>query len=297
MTHLKWLSGLALAVAIMAFYTSNRSEIIPRDPLLAPGEPPRVIAHRGGRGLWPENTLFAFQHAVDLGVDALELDVRSSADGELVILHDERVDRTTNGEGRVQDLSWAELRELDAGYNWTTNAGETYPYRDREIRIPSLKEVLSEFRKVPMSIEIKQESPSITAPFCAALRSAGHGPKVLVSSFKSDLVKAFRATCPEVATSATAGEATLFWALEQLFLSSLYTPPCGSFQVPERMGRLRVVDLGFLETVHARGLSVHVWTVNDSADMERLVALGVDGIITDYPDRLLDALGRLELNE
>ena len=296
-TQLKGVLGLALAVTVMALYLSNRSKNFPPDPLLLAGEHPAVIAHRGGRGLWPENTVFAFQHAVNLGVDALELDVRSSADGELVILHDERVDRTTNGQGRVQDLSWAELRELDAGYNWTTDAGETYPYRDREIRIPSLKEVLSEFREVPMSIEIKQKRPSITAPFCAALRSAGHGPKVLVSSFKSDLVKAFRAACPEVATSATGGEAILFWALEQLFLSALYTPPCGSFQVPERSAKLRVVDPGFLAAAHARGLSAHVWTVNDLGDMERLAALGVDGIITDYPDRLLGALGRLELNE
>ena len=281
----------------MAFYLSNRSTNLPEDPLLLPGESPTVIAHRGGRGLWPENTVFAFQHAVGLGVDALELDVRSSADGELVILHDERVDRTTNGQGRVQDLSWAELKELDAGYKWTTDAGETYPYRDREIRIPRLKEVLTQFREVPMSIEIKQESPSIVAPFCAALRNAGHGPKVLASSFKSDLVKAFRTTCPEVATSATAGEATLFWALEQLFLSSFYAPPCGSFQVPERWAKLRVVDAGFLAAAHARGLTAHVWTVNDLADLERLVALGVDGIITDYPDRLLRFLGRLELHE
>ena len=258
---------------------------------------PAVIAHRGGRGLWPENTIFAFQRAVDLGVDALELDVRSSADGELVILHDKFVDRTTNGRGRVQDLSWAELRELDAGHNWTTDAGETYPYRHREIRIPTLAAVLREFRGTPMSIEIKQERPSIAAAVCRALRTAGSGSKVLVSSFKSATVKAFRAACPEVATSATGGEATLFWALEQLFLSALYAPPCGSFQVPERSATLRVIDPGFMAAVHARGLSAHVWTVNDPADMKRLVALGVDGIITDYPDRLLRLRGRLEPNE
>lgn len=281
----------------MAIYLSNRSQNVPRDPLLLPAKPPVIIAHRGGRGLWPENTIFAFQRAVDMGVDALELDVRSSADGELVVLHDERVDRTTDGHGRVQDLSWAEIQDLDAGYNWTADAGESYPYRQRNIRIPRLKEVLREFRGVPMSIEIKQENPPIVASFCAELRSAGFGPKVLVSSFKSDLVKAFRTACPEMATSATAAEATLFWALEQLFLSRLYAPPCGSFQVPERSATLRVVDRGFLAAVHALGLSVHVWTVNDPAAMKRLVGLGVDGIITDYPDRLLRFRGRSELNE
>jgi glycerophosphoryl diester phosphodiesterase len=281
----------------MAIYLTSRSKNVPSDPLLLPARTPVVIAHRGGRGLWPENTIFAFRRAVEMGVDALELDVRGSADGELVVLHDERVDRTTNGKGRVQDLSWAELKSLDAGHHWTADAGGTYPYRQRNIRIPRLQEVLQEFSGVPMSIEIKQESPPILAPFCAALRSAGLGPRVLVSSFKSDLVKAFRAACPEMATSATAGEATLFWALEQVFSSRLYSPPCGSFQVPEQTGKFRVVDRGFVAAAHAQGLSVHVWTVNDLAAMQRLVALGVDGIITDYPDRLSRSLRRLELNE
>lgn len=95
-----------------------------------------VLAHRGGGGLWPESTLYAFEHAVELGVDVLEMDVQSTKDGELVVIHDDTVDRTTNGKGRVQDLTLTEIKALDAGYTWTTDNGQSYPFRGQGPRVP-----------------------------------------------------------------------------------------------------------------------------------------------------------------
>ena len=285
-TRLRWIVWLAVGGAIAAIFLS-RTDTPPLDPWMQSADKPAVIAHRGGWGLWPENTIYAFQGATEMGVDVLDFDVRATADGVLVVLHDERVDRTTNGEGSVQDLTWAELQELDAGYRWTVDNDQTYPYRGKGISIPTLQAVLEQFEGWSMGIELKQDEPPILVPTCTALRNAGQTPHVLVSSFSGDLIKAFREICPEVATSVTAGEATIFWALEQVFLSGLYRPPCNSFQVPETMGPLRVVDRGFVDAAHDQGLYVHVWTVSKTEEMERLIGLGVDGILTPYPDRAL----------
>ncbi len=251
-----------------------------------------VIAHQGGEQLRPSNTLPAFEHAVALGADVLEMDVHATQDGVLVLMHDDTVDRTTDGSGAIQAMTLAEIKALDAGHYWTDDDGQTYPYRGQGITVPTLEEVFQAFPDMLMNIEIKQASPSIVEPFCELIHQYDMAEQVLIPTFHPDTMNEFRDKCPGVATSMTEPEIRTFFGLNLAYLSSLFSPPGQAFQVPEYSGDLHVVNGRFIQGAHARNVAVHVWTVNDPADMARLIELGVDGIITDRPDLLLEVLGR-----
>lgn len=249
-----------------------------------------VMAHRGGRGLAPENTMVAFRQAVALDVDVLELDIRSTADGVLVVIHDETVERTTNGCGPVHSYTLSQLQQLDAGYRWTADNGRTYPFRGQGITIPTLAELFAAFPAMRMNVDIKQESPPIVAPFARLLVDCGMVDHVLAGSFSALTITRYRRQLLQAVTAAGPTETRLFYLLQKLHLSHLYRPGAQAFQIPERHGRWQIGP-GFVRAAHARHLEVHIWTVNEVVDMRRLLGWGVDGIITDYPDRLLDELG------
>lgn len=252
-----------------------------------------VIAHQGGDGLWPSNTLYAFEAAAALGADLLEMDIHASADGELVVIHDDTVDRTTDGSGAVAELTLAQLKALDAGYRWSPERhGQSFPYRGLGIAIPTLDEILAAFPDTPMVIEIKPDSEAVAARLCDTLRAAGRSELVMVGSFHPGALTQFRGFCPEVATSASPPEARNAFIATFARLGAVYTPPIEALQVPEYQGNLHVVTERFVRGAHASGIDVHVWTVNERSDMRRLIDLGVDGIITDRPDRVLLELGR-----
>jgi len=251
---------------------------------------PLVVAHRGGAGLWPENTMYGFERAVDLGVDVLETEIHSTADNILVLMHDSTVDRTTNGSGPISALTLEELKTLDAGYNWTSDGGQTFPFRGSGITVPTLGELFTALPDMRINIDIKQEKPSLVASLCKTIRTFDRVERVMVASFSSKVLKAFRRGCPEVTTSAGTGEVALFFVMNLVFLGALYRPACQAFQVPEYSGGLRVLTKRFVNTAHRLNLAVHAWTINETTDMQRLLALGVDGIITDYPDRLISLL-------
>lgn len=260
-----------------------------------------VIAHQGGDFLWPSNTLYAFQKADELGVDILELDIHASKDGELVVIHDETLERTTTGQGWVKDHSFAELKAFDAGYHWSPERkGENFPYRGQGITIPSLREIFEAFPDKHISIEIKQESPSIVEGLCELIRMHNMQTQVLVNSFHVKSLEQFRLLCPEVATATSAKEVRNFFILNTLFLGQLYTPPAEAFQIPEMRGKLKILSPRFIANAKRKNLNLQIWTVNETADMSRLIQMGAEGIITDRPDRLKRVLGqeaRLELPE
>ena len=156
-----------------------------------------VIAHRGGAGLWPENTLFALQEAEKLGADLSEIDINMSRDGVLVAIHDASVERTTNAKGLVQDLTLSELKSLDAGYHWTNDGGRTYPFRERGITIPSLNEIFSAFPRQAISLEIKQNDPPIVATLRETINRYAKTKQVLISAFNARTMKVFRRLCPK----------------------------------------------------------------------------------------------------
>ena len=251
---------------------------------------PLVMAHRGGGGLWPENTLYAFERATEIGADVIETEIQSTADDNLVFIHDETIDRTTNGTGSVNSFTLRELKKLDAGYHWTADGGRTFPFRGKGITLPTLEEVFTALPSTRINIDLKQISPPLASKLCGLLHSFDRVEKVMVASFGTKALRNFRQVCSGVATSASQREVTLFFLMNLIFLGAAYGPPCHALQIPEYSSGMHVLTKRFLRTAHSHNLKVHVWTVNEVEDMKRLLNLGVDGIITDYPDRLISVL-------
>jgi glycerophosphoryl diester phosphodiesterase len=256
-------------------------------PNAIPAEPdPKVLvmAHRGGLGLWPENTLYGYRQALNEGSDVIEIDVWRTSDGVVVVNHDSTVDRTTGGTGPVASFTLEDLQKLDAGYRWSIDG--TYPYRGQGHRIPTLDEVLTEFPDTRLNIDLKENSDELMERVCNLIEKHGATDRLMIASFHQDLLCRFRERCPDIATSAGSREIMRFVILSRLRLSFLHDPPFDAFQVPIKAGPLRIVTRSFVETAHRLGVEVHAWTVNTEAEMRHLIGLGVDGIITDYPDKL-----------
>ena len=265
--------------------------IVEAPPAVAGARRPLVMAHRGGAGLWPENTMRAFAEAVALGADVLEMDLHGTADGALVVIHDATVERTTNGAGRVASLALAELKRLDAGFRWTNDGGRTYPFRNSGVTVPTLGEVLDAFPRTRLNIDIKQAQPSLVKSVCRVLAESGAAGRVTVASFSSQTLAEFRRECPAVSTSAGTDEVLVLLADLQAGRGfAAGKPPFRVVQVPETLGGRGWLTKELVAAAHHAGVEVHVWTINDEAAMRRMLALGVDGIITDYPDKLIALL-------
>ncbi len=251
---------------------------------------PMVIAHRGGSALRPGNTLAAFEHALALGVDVLEMDIRISADGVPMVIHDPTVDRTTNGRGAVDALTLAELKTLDAGYHWPFDGKPRY--RGQGLRIPTLEEVIAEFPRARLNVELKDTGGRAGERVCAGVVAGQATDRVLVASFNDDTLADFRRACPSAATAATQREVFWFYLHQWLRLERLYDPLAQALQLPPEVRGISLTDPRLFAAAAARGMHVDIWTVNDRGGMQRLVDARVGGIITDRPDLLLDVLGR-----
>jgi glycerophosphoryl diester phosphodiesterase len=251
-------------------------------PVLA--DPPLLFAHQGGADLWPSNTLLAFQHAAELGVDVLELDVHLTADDDLVVIHDHTVDRTTNGSGRVGDMTVAELKKLDAGYKFTPDDGATYPYRGQGVTIPTLDEVLTAFPDYRINIEIKDDNRRSAEKLAEVIKAHQAEKRVLVVSFHDDPLSYFRKLMPEVATGAGPGETRAFYIFSMVHLWRFHRPHADAYQVPTEESIAHFDTTQFIDHAHRMNQQVHFWTINDADEMRRLLELGADGIMTDRPD-------------
>ena len=227
-----------------------------------------------------------------MGVDGLEMDIHKSADGAIIVRHDSTVDATTNGSGAINDLTLVEIKSLDAGYPWTGDSGQSHPFRGLGITIPTLDEVLDAFPSMRLNIDIKPEEPEIVPVFVQVLRDYERLDSVLVASFHDAQLERFRRLCPQTATAAGVSETRSLYILNRLGLGEIYQPGAEAFQPPEISNGRRVVTERFVRGAHAHNMEVHVWTVNELEDMQRLLDWGVDGLITDYPDRLLSLLRR-----
>jgi len=252
---------------------------------------PLVIAHAGS-DLYPTDTMYAFEHYAAMGVDILEMDTNMTKDGKIVVIHDSKLDRTTDGTGDISELTLEESQQYDAAYWWTTDDGETYPLRGEGIVIPSLRTVFETFPEYPMIIEIKQESPSMAIPLCKLIREYDMSERVLVPSFSDTAINEFRAACPEVATAASPSEVKEFVIRNFLLLSGTIKPKYQELQVPEARDGIPIVNRFFLWSTGRMNIDVHIWTINDSGEMQKFIDMNVDGIMTDRTDLLIEILNQ-----
>jgi glycerophosphoryl diester phosphodiesterase len=259
----------------------------PRPGALYLAGAPLLIAHRGGAGLAPENTMVAFERALAWwGADLLELDVQPTRDGEAVVFHDATLDRTTDGSGPVAEHALAEIAALDAGYRFTPDGGATAPFRGRGVRVPTLREVLRAFPDARLNVEIKDGR--VQEAVLEAVREADASHRVLIAAGKRANRSRFRSYRGPV--SASAEEMRAFYLHHRLGAAALYPLKVDALQVPFRYGGRQIVSERLVRDAHARNLPVHVWTVDEEREMLNLLGWGVDGIVTDRPDRLARVL-------
>lgn len=283
--------------------------VSPAAPARSPWLDRRVIAyaHQGGAWEGPSSTIYAIAAALDAGATGIELDVHATADAELVVCHDPTVDRTTGGTGRIAELTYAELASLDNAYWWAPGADvspglepDRYPFRgrapkDRRFGIARLEEILEAFPGVVLNLDIKQTAPAVP-PYEEALASLlsryGRTDDVIVASFLDQATDSFSRFAPDVPTSAGTGAVANFFQSVRAGEEPAAMRHV-ALQVPASYGGVTLVDSAFVEAAHANGLAVHVWTIEEEAEMERLCGLGVDGIITDRPTALVAVLQKL----
>jgi glycerophosphoryl diester phosphodiesterase len=243
---------------------------------------PQVFAHRGGCALGPENTIAAFDLGVASGAEGLELDVHLSADGLVVVCHDPTLDRTTNVSGPLARLRADELARVDAGFRFVDERG-AFGFRNQGVGISTLAEVLRRYPDVLVIVEMKVDTPQMGRAVADVVRTAGAAERVCAAGYGLRSLGTARAALPEMATSASHAEVRV-----ALYRSWAGCPvrraPYGGYQVPEHAGALRVVSPRFVRHAHRGGLKVQVWTVDEDADMARLLRWGVDGLISNRPD-------------
>lgn len=242
---------------------------------------PVNVGHRGASVRVPENTLASFRAAVEAGAGGLELDVRLTRDGHPVVMHDARVDRTTDGFGAVAGMTLAEVRRLDAG-----GAGRP------DERVSTLTEVLQAFPEARVNIDIKDRRlPGAEEAVFGVLRGSGATGRVLVASASYGVLRRFRRSAgAKCDTGASRLEIGVFYGLSLLRLERLARPAYAALQVPVDYGPLRLVTPRLIKAAHSLGVRVDAWTINDPGQMRTLLDLGVDCIITDRPEVLAKVL-------
>ncbi|MFC0301241.1 glycerophosphodiester phosphodiesterase [Virgibacillus soli] len=256
---------------------------------------PLVMAHQGGLDLAPSSTLEAFQNAANLGVDVIEFDLHITKDGHLVAIHDPTVDRTTDGTGRVNNLTLQEIKSLDAAAHFQDINGK-YSFKDKGVKIPTLEEIFQAIPNMKWNIEIKdtndpEQYRPIAEKLWKTMQKYNLENNVLIVSFDQDIIEMVQDVSGGKAVVAGGRqEVTKFVLLHKLRLNGLYRKNVDAIEIPIQEGPINLMDKKLIRAANKQGIDVHYWTINDRNIMEQLLDLGADGIITDRPDILLDLL-------
>ena len=261
---------------------------------------PMILGHRGAAGCAPENTLLSFERCLDQGADAVESDVQITADGVPVLLHDSDVGRVTEGDGPVEAMTFSELAGLDAGHHFTIDdRGATEPddsraFRGQGLRVPSLREAFERFPRARFNLEIKTRAHGAVARVVELVAQLDRAERTLLVAGDDETMRVLREELErqkvEAATSASVAEVV---AVVQSAVEGTSPPShIQALQIPTAFGDRELVTPALLEHAKRHGIFVHVWTINDPKEATRLVELGVDGIVTDFPGRMAGVLKR-----
>lgn len=244
--------------------------------------PMLVYAHRGSAVLAPENTVAAFELALGFGADVLETDVRLSRDGVVFVTHDERLERTTDGRGRVRDHPADTLARLDAGYRFVDPDGR--PARGTGVGLATLEELLARYPETRVNVDIKDPDGRAADAVAAVLARAAAEARVTVGSFHPAVLARFREVAPDVATAASRREVAELYFGRFLPAAAAGTPPYRWLQIPPRWLGIPLATRAFIDAARSRGVGTVYWTINEPSAMRALLERGASGIVTDRPD-------------
>lgn len=257
------------------------------------------IAHRGGRGLAPEGTLAAFATSAQLAVDMFEYDIHLTKDGHLVVIHDDTVDRTTDGTGKVNEMTLAEVQALDAGYQFVDENGE-HTYRGQGVYIPTVAEVFEEYPHQRHLIEMKDTNApelyeEVIQELWRLIQEYQMEEQVMVGSFDQEIIERFEeVTQGQIPIGAGEQEVREFVTKHVPYLNGLAKTNVDSLQLPTEAEGYNLTTNNIIQSANDRNMSVYYWTINEEDTMRELIEKGVDGIMTDYPDRLRRVLTEVE---
>ncbi len=260
---------------------------------------PMILAHRGGSALAPENSMAAFKKAASYGIDGFEIDIRLTSDEELIVFHDEFVDRTTDGAGKVADLTLEKLRTLDLGYHFEDLEGNN-SYRGGDEKIITLRELLDEFPDMYINIDMKDspetyEGSLLPSKLWRLIESAGVEERVGVTSFFDEQIDRFNLYAQNrVAIGAGENEVRKAFTAFNSQFGHLYKPRADMFQIPIRSSGFNLVSPRFIAFLENLNVPVHYWTIDDPEIIRSLIDAGAKGIITDRPDVAVKALKETE---
>lgn len=290
--------GFAVAAAGAAAWAGSKALIQPEARSAKEAlnyEQPVVLAHRGGLLLAPEHSMAAFHNAAELGVDGFETDIRLTRDEEILMFHDEYVDRTTDGAGRVADMTLEELRKLDIGYQFTDLEGN-HSYRGKGEKVVTLQELLRKFPDMFINIDIKDspetyEGSLVPSKLWRLLEAEGALERVVVTSFFDEQIDRFNLYAQNrTAIGAGVNEIKKAYSAFTSQFGHLYAPRADVFQIPDRYNLLRLDSPRFISFLEQLNVPVHYWVINDKDKMKILLASGAKGIVTDRPDLAVDAV-------
>lgn len=284
----------AVVVSLCLVFTFSPTSKIEAKPFFK-NDRPLVIAHQGGELLAPSNTMTAFRQASDLAVDAIEMDIHITRDGHLVAIHDPTVDRTTDGTGAVADLTLGEIQALDAGYHFKDLDGE-YSFRGKGAYIPTVEEIFKELGDMRIEIEIKDSNPpdnydEIAQKLWELIEEYEMEDKVLVAAFDQKIIEKFDSYAKgRVALAGGEQEIKRFIIFHKIFMRNLYLPEVDTFQIPQEQSIFDLTNERLIRDAQRSGLQVHYWTIDDKETMRYLLERGADGLITNRPDLMIEAL-------
>jgi len=249
---------------------------------------PLILGHRGAAGEAPENTLVSFARGLDLGAHIIETDVHRTRDGVPVLIHDASVERTTDGRGPVSDLDLADLQRLDAGHRFSLDGGRSFPFRGQGVRIPTLADALSSLPDTRFNLEIKAPGGELAESVLAVIRELGREHTTLVTAGEEAIMVPLRAAWAAVRVRPALGasDADVLEVVRSALANEAPATDSMALQIPTEFAGSPLATRELVSHCHGHDIQVHVWTINDPREIRRLLALGVDGIVTDYPGRM-----------
>jgi len=249
-------------------------------------ERPRLFSHRGSKA-YPENTLPAFQDAMEMGLRYFELDVWCSRDGVVMVHHDASLSRICGIDKPITSLSCSEIQGFDAGFGYCLEEGSGFPFRGKRIRVPTLEEVLSIFTDRLFTIEIKDERDFVAAAVLDVVAKTGSRQRVMLASQYDEVVQRVRMLDRDIPTNFGFGEIMEFYAWLSSGMHTPYVPAGNALQIPPMHESVTLVTMESVEASHSLNLEMHVWTINEATAIKNLLSFGVDGIMSDYPHLLM----------